>query len=167
MMGVAYLLSFCFCRDKDERHFWYDVLYVVVDNEMCEIFLGQENIFFCFQIVFIFYLLLIAIVASIDLDVFPLYPLTTAPQPVSHVSCIHVSLHHFIKHTSCRVHVTACRESLLNQADLCLCYQLFCCHHERTTQPHTFIANIFSIPTNIFTLTFRRYLHICPSGSSG
>ena len=73
----------------------------------------DTKIFLVFRLCSYFtYLLLL--VASNDLDVLPrLYPSTTAPQPVSHVSCIHVSLHHFIKHTSCRVHVTACRESLL------------------------------------------------------
>ena len=66
MRGADYLLSFCFCRDKDERHFWFwynqcsvccsvDML-CQVDNEMCEIFLGQENIFLfsdCVHILFV------------------------------------------------------------------------------------------------------------------
>ena len=78
MRGVDYLLSFCFCRDKDEKHFLLLVLVrcsvccsvdmlCQVDNEMCEIFFGHKNIF-CFQIVFIFYLLLL-VAASNDLDV--------------------------------------------------------------------------------------------------
>ena len=77
MRGADYLLSFCFCRDKDEKHLLLLVLVrcsvccsvdmlCQVDNEMCEIFLGHKNIFF--QIVFIFYLLLL-VAASNDLDV--------------------------------------------------------------------------------------------------